>query len=48
MIVGSLYDNVCSGGMGCVVQCSWDRVAGECSMVLLEPQKIVVEIGESS
>ena len=35
-IVGSLYDNVCSWGMGCVVQCSWGRVAGEHSMVFLE------------
>ena len=42
-IVGSLYDNICSQGVGCVVQCSQGRVAGECLMVLLEPQKLLVQ-----
>ena len=43
VFVSSLYDNVCSRGMGCVVQCSWGRVAGECSMVFLEQRKLLVQ-----
>ena len=43
VIVGLLCDNVCSRGMGCVVQCSWGRVAGECSMVFLEQRKLLFE-----
>ena len=41
--VDLLYDNVCSWGMGCVVQCSWGRVAGERLMVFLEQQKLLVQ-----
>ena len=41
-IIDLLYDDVCSL-MGCVVQCSWGRIAGECSMVFLEQRKLLVQ-----